>query len=50
MVEAIADFLGVDTSYLTSDAAIVIMLVITASLIYVVFKAVFSWFNGVFMK
>lgn len=50
MVDVLADFLGVDTSYLTSDAGIVLMLVISASLIYVVFKAVFSFFNAVFMK
>ena len=50
MVDVLADFIGVDADFLTSDMGIVLMLVITASLIYVVFKAVFSWFNAVFMK
>lgn len=50
MVDALADFLGIDSNLLMSDAAITIMLVITASLIYVVFKCVFSWFNGLFMR
>lgn len=50
MVDALANFLGCDPDLLMSDAGITIMLVITASLIYVVFKCVFSWFNGLFMK
>lgn len=50
MVDYLADFIGVDASFLTSDAGVTIMLVITASLIYVVVKALFSWFNGLFMK
>lgn len=50
MVEALADFIGVEAEYLTSDAGIVIMLVIIASLVYVVFKCLFTWFSGLFGK
>lgn len=50
MLNALADFLGVDSSYLLTDAGIVFMLIITASLIYIVFKAVYTWFNAIFMK
>ena len=50
MVDALADFLGVDAAYLTTDAGVVFMLIITASLLYIVFKAVYTWFNAIFMK
>ena len=49
MIEYLENFLGLDTGFLSnSDFGIVISLVLTAVLVFAVFKALFLWFDKLF--
>ena len=49
MIEYLENFLGLDNGFLSnSDFGIVISLVLTAVLVFAVFKALFLWFDKLF--